>query len=324
MLAAAHRPLAAPESAAGAVTPRLVHKSDPGEVYLVRWRRTAPDSFRISARWPRSHPFYRMAPEADPLLLCETIRQTFPLLCHAAYEVPVGHQLIWERFSYRFEPPAPGVPASESPELELHVDCHDLVRRGALTVALSMRFLITRGGRPFARAETRFTVQSPAVYRRLRGARGDAARVMAAAPPAPAPLPHRVTGRTRPRDVVLAPAGRETATGAGPAGWLLRVDPAHPVLFDHPVDHVPGMLLLEAAHQCAQRSAGGSAVILGLECVFSRYVELDAPCLITAGPATPDDAPALAVAAVQSGETRFTATVTHTLPAPPATHRGAA
>lgn len=38
-------------------------------------------------------------------------------------------------------------------------------------------------------------------------------------------------------------------------GWPLRVDRTHPILFDHQLDHVPGMLLLEAARQ-----AGFSAI----------------------------------------------------------------
>ncbi|WP_281275492.1 AfsA-related hotdog domain-containing protein [Saccharothrix australiensis] len=41
---------------------------------------------------------------------------------------------------------------------------------------------------------------------------------------------------------MLSPVGRSDS-------WLPRVDRRHPVLFDHPVDHVPGMALQEAGRQ---------------------------------------------------------------------------
>ncbi|WP_260845011.1 AfsA-related hotdog domain-containing protein [Streptomyces sp. SLBN-31] len=52
-----------------------------------------------------------------------------------------------------------------------------------------------------------------------------------------------------PTDVVLSPLGQ-------PHRWQLRVDTRHPVLFDHIVDHVPGMLLIEAARQAATATLG--------------------------------------------------------------------
>ncbi|BDH56032.1 hypothetical protein MTP03_09710 [Tsukamurella sp. PLM1] len=56
------------------------------------------------------------------------------------------------------------------------------------------------------------------------------------------------------------------------------VDPSHPSLFDHPLDHVPGSLLLEAARQfavCAAGSASRRAATLRSR--FDAFVELDVP-----------------------------------------------
>ncbi|MEU9481045.1 ScbA/BarX family gamma-butyrolactone biosynthesis protein [Streptomyces sp. NPDC048191] len=280
------------------VTQRLVHKSDPAEVLLTRWCRTAPDCFQVVAHWPGAHPFYTAASGSyEPLLVSETIRQLFPLLCHAAYDVPFGHHLVWERYDYSLEPGAlrPG-PAA----LELRVACRDLVRRRDRLAALTMRVELVREGVVQARARSRFTVQAPAVYDRLRGERADAAGAMAAALPAPRPVRPDTAGRDHAEDVVLAPADR-------PDRWRLRVDTRHRKLFDHAVDHVPGMLLLEAARQAAQAVRRPERVLpVAMETAFHRYVELDRPCWIEAASPAPDT---VRVTARQDGELRFEADV---------------
>ncbi|WP_345942970.1 AfsA-related hotdog domain-containing protein [Streptomyces sp. SID2119] len=95
------------------------------------------------------------------------------------------------------------------------------------------------------------------------------------------PSPAHV-GRSSVRDVVLSP----TST-AHP--WQLRVDTTHTVLFDHPHDHVPGLVLLEAADQIARAEAQPQAAIpVAFDTTFHRYVGFDRPCVLTAEPVEPD------------------------------------
>ncbi|MFD3416359.1 AfsA-related hotdog domain-containing protein [Streptomyces decoyicus] len=84
------------------------------------------------------------------------------------------------------------------------------------------------------------------------------------------------------------------------------------MLFDHPVDHVPGMLLLEAARQSAHKAAHPMPTIaIGVEAVFSHYVELDAPCWIESTCASAGaNEQRVRVDAVQRGGHPFTSTVT--------------
>jgi hypothetical protein len=122
---------------------------------------------------------------------------------------------------------------------------------------------------------------SPAAYRRLRG---EALRELEtlAADPHPAALPEPVSpalvGKDIRADVVLSRTEAENT-------WLLRCDTTHPVLFDHPVDHVPGMVLIEAMRQgahCAlypQRS-----VMPRFAAKFERYTELNRPTVVRAFP----------------------------------------
>lgn len=256
------------------VLPADTHKANHAEVLLRRWRPTAADSFAISAEWSARHGFYTSRLGLyDPMLLAETVRQCLPLLSHAAYRVPPGHQLLWKDLEWVMDPGAALV-TEDHAELELQVECDEVKYRGDRASAMTLSVDVTREGRPLAAARTRFTIQDGAVYRRLRGSRADAATAMAQAVPLPPPGGSAAFGRDRLQDVVLASTGT-------PDRWQLRVDTAHPVLFDHPVDHVPGMLLLEAARQAALATAHPRpTAVVGMQSTFARYADLDAPCWI--------------------------------------------
>jgi hypothetical protein len=81
---------------------------------------------------------------------------------------------------------------------------------------------------------------------------------------------------------------------AGETGssFTLVVDTSHPHFFDHPQDHVPGTLMLEALRQSAVAVAApvlGAApqglVVTSCSTDFKRYVELGRPatCHVTPG-----------------------------------------
>ncbi|MEV0275053.1 ScbA/BarX family gamma-butyrolactone biosynthesis protein [Streptomyces sp. NPDC050610] len=308
----------------GRVPQHYVHKANASEVYLRSWSGEGGDRFRIAAEWPDTHPFYQVGSTLDPLLLSETIRQTLPLLCHAAYGVPLGHQLIWERFSYQLLHLA-DTTASHRRDVELQVQCYDISYRGSRPAALSMWTTVTWGGVPVAQAKTRFAVMAKEVYQRLRGSYVDFPLAMSHAVPMPGPVlthPGRFH-RVWERDVLLTPSA------AGSAQWL-RVTTDHPIFFDHPMDHVPGMLLLEAAHQAAIGSrstpnpAGTSAAgaeVTSLSYAFERYVELGPPCALFTRelPADASGHQRLAVRAAQNDLVALTAELTTTAPASRAT-----
>ncbi len=95
----------------------------------------------------------------------------------------------------------------------------------------------------------------------------------------PAPVGPHLVGRHLEADVVLAPSAVDNL-------WLLRADTDHPVMFDHPVDHVPGMMAMEAARQAALLAAGDPhAVPVSGTFVFDHYIELDELCVVAGEPA---------------------------------------
>ncbi|MFE2286527.1 ScbA/BarX family gamma-butyrolactone biosynthesis protein [Streptomyces sp. NPDC059443] len=238
------------------------------------------DSFVVRSQWPRGHSLFSQTDGyQDPMLLIESVRQIGSLLSHAEFEVPFGHQFLMWDMSFSTTPellmagPAPA-------EVELRTVCRDVVRRGR-TLA-GMRYDVTAlvDGVALATAGAAFSCTSPAVHRRLRGDRPTGTDRVPGLPIDPA-----LIGRTDTAHVVLA----EDPTAVRDHQWELRVDSTHPIFFDHPVDHVPGMVLLEAARQAAHASTGlPDALVLGLDSNFARYVELDEPCRIEANPGLPD------------------------------------
>ncbi|WP_425101103.1 AfsA-related hotdog domain-containing protein [Tropicibacter sp. S64] len=60
----------------------------------------------------------------------------------------------------------------------------------------------------------------------------------------------------------------------------LIIDQSHPFFFDHPLDHVPGLLLLESAVQAAQNCATAPCYVSAVRADFIQYVLFDAPVTV--------------------------------------------
>ncbi|MFI1888403.1 ScbA/BarX family gamma-butyrolactone biosynthesis protein [Streptomyces jumonjinensis] len=283
-----------------------VHRAAVSEVFLTRWEPWEPggaDCFTVTAQWPRGHALFTPSGGyQDPLLLAESVRQTGTLLAHAEYGVAFGHQFLMRSLSFSAAPGA--LTTGPAPtEVELRVTCHDMVRRAGRLAGMSYRVTLVRDGVRAATAEAAFSCASPSVYRRLRGERSTTTTL-----PVPPGIPPAVVGRADPRDVVLAAAGPHRRHHQ----WQFRVDTSHPILFDHPVDHVPGMALIESARQAAHAATGlPDALPVVLDSTFERYADLDAPCWIDAQPGEPDLTGRIPVSirGTQRGATVFSAAI---------------
>ncbi|MEU6220980.1 ScbA/BarX family gamma-butyrolactone biosynthesis protein [Streptomyces sp. NPDC047022] len=292
-----------------------VHRAAVSEVLLTGWEQAGPTGrhgtgptpaggdelpgFVVRAQWPRSHALF--VPDygyQDPMLLIESVRQIGSLLAHAEFDVPFGHQFLMSDMSFDAEP-AVLVADTVPTEVEMHTVCRDIVRRGRTLQEMRYDVTVLREGGARATATAAFRCMRPDVYRRLRGERPT------------------TTDRTPPPaldpSVVRCGSTRHVVLGAPEPGrrnlWELRVDVAHPTYFDHPVDHIPGMVLIEAARQAAHAATGlPGALLLSLSSDFARYAEFDAPCWIEAetAPHGPGGELQVRVRGTQRGETVFT------------------
>ncbi|MFD8953359.1 ScbA/BarX family gamma-butyrolactone biosynthesis protein [Streptomyces xanthophaeus] len=283
----------------------LVHRSAVAEVMLTDWERHDDTRFRVAAQWPRGHSFFTPVADGyhDPLIGCETIRQIGMLLGHAEFDVPLGHQFSVADIYITVRPEHLRVGWSPA-SLDIEITCTDIRRRGTNLSGLRFEAVLRREGNVVATGGGSFSCMTPGVYQRVRRNHtlgGDWHQLPLTSPAAP-----QSVGRMSPMDVVLSPTG-------DPTRWQLRADTRHPILFEHEVDHVPGMVLVEAARQATASVLGRSSYLpLSISTEFKRYAELDSPCTIEAVqlPGTgPDGEETVVVTGHQNGALVFGATV---------------
>ncbi|WP_198035192.1 ScbA/BarX family gamma-butyrolactone biosynthesis protein [Streptacidiphilus rugosus] len=273
----------------------LVHRASVSEVFLTNLHQDRADAFVLSAQWPRGHSYYRSrAGLHDPLLFAETTRQAGLLIGHSGYQVPLGDQFILNGLD--FDIADAGLACGSTPtDLLLQARCDNVQRRGQRLVGLDLQVALYRDLEWVGQARCRFSCVSPAVYRRLRGEVSHRPAPDAASLP---PVDPAAVGRDSAADVVLSPGSR-------PDTWLLRCDRSHPVLFDHPVDHVPGMVVLEAMRQASLvLTADPTAVPLSCRTDFLRFAELDRPAEVTGRieARSPDGTTSVRVVLAQDGD----------------------
>ncbi|MCC3771741.1 ScbA/BarX family gamma-butyrolactone biosynthesis protein [Streptomyces sp. UNOC14_S4] len=282
-----------------------VGKRDLSEALVVDCRHLCDTEQIVTVEWPDAHDFYTLTPHThSPLLFTESVRQALAVSCHTAQGVPMDYRLGWEYL--RSDVVADALRTAGRPTAVRLRVVHSAVKRRRLgSVQLVAHVEGTVDGAYAGSAEIHYSAHPGVIYDRLRGPYADArAAFRQALPPTPAVSPERVR-RLRTRDVVISPTGEADR-------WRMRVDTSHSVLYDHPHDHIPGMVLLEAAGQAAQARLGFPSLPVGFDTAFDRYVEFDAPCWLTTTPLRPDlhGRPRVRVDAHQRDRRVFTAAVT--------------
>ncbi|MFG3281522.1 ScbA/BarX family gamma-butyrolactone biosynthesis protein [Streptomyces sp. NPDC048111] len=258
----------------------LTRKTMAGQVLLTGWRPHRDGvSHTVIANWPTHHGFYTSHHELyHPLLLAESIRQALALLSHTAYAIPLDHRLGWESFDTSLIPAALRTRATPS-TVRLMITHTEVSRRRFGSARLAAQVMATRDGEPLGIARVRYTAHPPSIYDRLRGEHADARAATARALPLGPAYDATVRGeQTSLENAVLTPLGE-------PRRWQLRVDVANRTFFDHAHDHIPGLVFLEASAQAAHVLSGARRTVpTDFDAQFSRYVELDSPCLLEATP----------------------------------------
>ncbi|MFF4407428.1 ScbA/BarX family gamma-butyrolactone biosynthesis protein [Streptomyces sp. NPDC001404] len=269
----------------------LVHRLSITEVLVTGVLARDEDTLDVGVQVPRSHAFYRDTAGCshlyDPMVLVEAARQTLIMLGHELFDMPFGTKFILREIALHETDPA-ALAVSVVPT-EVVLRCHILRRfrdqdsvRGA-----RLRYSALIGDHVAATLECSMSWVPPENWQEMR----EKGRVGLGLSPhlaieAPEPLPRIHKGLVDRRDdsnVVLSSLQVPPAS-AGTGTARLVVDTRHPVLFDHYVDHVPGMLTLEAFRQLGIATAvatgalpSEAALLTGISARFTAIGELDLP-----------------------------------------------
>ncbi|MFC5146935.1 ScbA/BarX family gamma-butyrolactone biosynthesis protein [Streptomyces aureoversilis] len=329
----------------GGVAKELVHLSFDDAVYLTGCEQQDATHYTVSAVWP-AHTAHRIPGHGthyETLTVAQTLRQAGLFLAHTAYAAPLDHATLLRTFSYTLASDA-AVDTHRATPLHINITATPTTTRNKRTTALHLHMTVTAAGSGeagdeasetvLATGETDFEWIPPMVYRRLRGAYH---RPPTTLPPVTPPLPPVQVGRTAPDEVVLSPT-------AQPRTWQLRHTFDNTVLYDHAVDHVPGLVLIEAANQAAYTVTAPitEAVTAGTDTntdtetgpcacapdaagtgyrpqpttthtTFHRYAEFDAPITLTTETRTTSHTVTHTTVGLQNDQPVFT--TTHTAPA---------
>ncbi|KAB1927665.1 hypothetical protein F8271_29515 [Micromonospora sp. ALFpr18c] len=248
----------------------LVHRAAVSEVLLTSWHRADDGTFACGVQWPRGHSLYAgTSAEFDALVIVETVRQAGILVGHEGYGVPRHNPFIMRRLRWQLIEPL--VHSGDHPfNCVVTVRGMDAQIRPNGAAAIRFEFEIHRDARPIASATGWTRCVSPATYRRLRWGGGGPRLAL---PQISRPVEPTSVGRGDPRDVVVAGSPRD--------GLELRVPIDHPVFFDHPLDHAPGIMVYEAMRQAACVTSGRQFSMVGADVDFTHFIELDQPCHIS-------------------------------------------
>ncbi|MET0315925.1 MAG: ScbA/BarX family gamma-butyrolactone biosynthesis protein [Rhodococcus fascians] len=277
----------------------IVHRESIAEVFLTD-AAEADGGAIFAAQLPRNHSYFSdhrgTATTYDPLLLIEVFRQVAIYYAHTFVEVARSEKFVFGSADFEILD-ADTLSVGACPGHCL-VDAKVIDRkvREGQTIGLTLEMTAFIEGVPAAREVMVYQWMPSPVWKRIRSRRRDALGL---------PAEHRIpeqshvarlrpgaVGRHNPRNAILA---NPSYTG-DELNALTIVDTGHPSLFDHALDHVPGMLQFEAARQAAMAAANTSLgldtsrmVMSRLHIEFTQFGEFELDTIATATVEPSDD-----------------------------------
>jgi hypothetical protein len=277
------RPAAAPDRTTGlhadrVIPKQLVHKSSGAGVLLAHAVPTGENRFGVTTRWPAVSRLFHAGAQGEPVLMAEAMRQSAIYLSHDQYGVPLGHLFLLGAIDVDI---ADQAAAGERRDGTAPMDVALSVQgRTPRRFSATLRAGVTPAPGVEVRGELQWDALHPAAYARIRGnGPGGCVRM-----PRPGrPVGHRMlaaeaVGCRWQTDVLLAEHR---------GGLRLVLDTGHPGYFDHEVDHVPGMVFLEAFRQASyhavrHRFGARAPRIVRLTARFNAFCDFVTPTEIRA------------------------------------------
>ncbi|AHH99172.1 ScbA/BarX family gamma-butyrolactone biosynthesis protein [Kutzneria viridogrisea] len=295
----------------------LVHRVAVAEVFVTGAVAAAEGEYRIGVQVPRHHGMYGDALHTtgryDPMFFLEACRQSTYVVVHLFHDVPLDRNFILRDVAVRVVD-SDLLAIGETPtEAVLHVRVQRQFRnRDRALTGMRVGYQVVIDGRVAVECELSASWitarEHDALRTRSREDLGLGARPTAC--PAARRAPAELVNRRVPLNVVISRPVRDDRGGHRAA---LIADTTHPSLFDHPLDHLPGMLEVEACRQLALASLGPGWRLDRLSARFREFAEFDLPThCVTDLPEPQDgdqDGVRVPVRVVQAGRTVLEAEV---------------
>ena len=224
------------------VSPGEVHKESAAQVFPSRVASVGTDELWAEVRWPSTDSFYNDASSGiDSFMLMETVRQLTILTCHYHYGTATDAHFVMSGLGMALVPSG-----SQSLTRPTAVSARLIgtrVRRSADGTLQSVRLEVEffQEGVLFATGHGDAMILNARVYSRLRGGR-TTKRLGGAPRSSGAPLEPCLVGHIVESEVVISADHSNDS-------FTLSLDFSNSVLFDHPLDHIAGMIPVEATRQ---------------------------------------------------------------------------
>jgi 3-hydroxymyristoyl/3-hydroxydecanoyl-(acyl carrier protein) dehydratase len=268
----------------------LVHKRTPENVLLTGISTRGNDRFVCTGRLPSDHRFFNDAgrtPRKDILFYTELGRQASLAVSHAFLDVSTEDVFIFEGSDATVAEAAwsrAGQPGADCVVMDITIQEITRRRNQAVNRVVAQHRMSIAGEVVF-HGTGAWTVQPAALFQRLRRT----------VPRGSSPAASIDTAWRQPASnvVVTVPTAGDDRTSFTSS---LIVDYTHPYFFDHPCDHIPGMLLLEGCAQLALAAFAettsvprGRTAICSYAVNFAQFVECGLPTTLTAQVNADDD-----------------------------------
>ncbi|MCU1529921.1 MAG: hypothetical protein JWP75_3684 [Frondihabitans sp.] len=260
----------APPSFERLVPGRLVHRRNLNDVLVTDSQPAGGDLFRCGVHWPLNHILFGRGSGIDAALVAETVRQVTTHVVHTHYGVPLDTQFLMSRLQITID--AAANERAVASDLVVTLAMND-VRRNKTTLTSFVSRIDIHDRHGFVASGAGFArLVNAEAYRRSRTV-AEPSRATAR-PPAVSKVRARQVGVVDDHLVLIAPT---------PSSMTFRLDPDPSVsaYFDHELDHVPGMAILESGRQAIRYvTRRPDADFLEADLRFAQLIELDTPSYI--------------------------------------------
>jgi hypothetical protein len=239
---------------------QVLHKTAFEQAFATDWMLGPGDDWcTIAARLPLAHGRFSdtAAPYHDIVLMAEVVRQAGIVVAEEWIKVPDDRQFLLRELKVEFDPIENARRTRGSCEMLISQDPSSQVkmRPGRSMAGGMMRSRLTIGGQSAGMAEVMGAWVPDDFYDNFRGDNRDAESGEGLPEPTPRTDVETRVGKLNPANSVLTPL-RPAASGEPRAHEAsLVVERDDPTFFDHRLDHVPGLLLLEGIQQVAVAGA---------------------------------------------------------------------